>query len=850
MEVSKVSDQVESALVASGQSQAFTFAQTPEAFKVFFASLYKNPLYAMVREALCNAWDSHIANGTTSTPIKVTIDEGHLVIEDSGTGIPHAKMGEVYCTIGNSTKKNDGRQTGGFGYGCKSPYAYTDNFEVTAYHGGVRTIYRMLRSDPNKDGFPSFTPIVSLPTVRTGLTLRIPVPENTIRNIHSIIREVVFLGSISCDMDGEILPMLDMSMEENSFAFVPQYATGMTNTRSIYVRYGNVVYPLSDHEEYREDFELVEDLLDHVSGRCNYNLILQAKPDSLAITPSREEMSMQDITVKAVQGLFDEFFAKVPEDLDKEIKAVTDVLYAERKELPIFEEIYQANIALALTPDLSREWNSAPDSNNVSFRHLALSSVLAESRITYKFFHPYIEDLCSRIEALPPQERQMYTSWSDEVKRLMGKSSRTRTRHYIPSGFNVSVRNMVQGLWKKAVIAHINDEDLSKRPLLMMSLRQAVSEPSDARPPYLEIRKLNNVVNPTGALKKTILLTFTKQNTFEIAGARLRQLYGKDFRPEGVLVQVLHKRSREAVKHAVETYTHAGYHVEDLTVSKEADPHHVKKIFVERAEVQKKAEITRLVNKGDAPIFNKQGHVLALSNLLDAQGKVDVTTYRKRAYPAYVAKPKAIVQIALNKDTPKATIKCEATGTVFSSIVADLAEVYGNEVGIVMTQPQYLKAKTEMTFSELVAKDTDAYIKKSAWFKARAAHAVSRIHVMDIRDWPFYTRVLQRMVDGDKTFLYLFDVKKVERPEREQSPIANIAKYRMDTDTSKVYDQMKKSAKPYPFIDRLVKKWKKCVPVQDGVISVYIDTMASIQNKETLECNRRVLRALAKITKE
>jgi len=39
-------------------------------------------------------------------------------------------MGPLYGTYGGSDKKNNGTETGGFGLGCKSPFAYGDHFEV------------------------------------------------------------------------------------------------------------------------------------------------------------------------------------------------------------------------------------------------------------------------------------------------------------------------------------------------------------------------------------------------------------------------------------------------------------------------------------------------------------------------------------------------------------------------------------------------------------------------------------------------------------------------------------------------------------------------------------------------
>jgi hypothetical protein len=44
------------------------------------------------------------------------------------------------------------------GLGCKSPFAYTDNFQVTLFCDGVRTIYNMSKSSAAVGGKPSIVP--------------------------------------------------------------------------------------------------------------------------------------------------------------------------------------------------------------------------------------------------------------------------------------------------------------------------------------------------------------------------------------------------------------------------------------------------------------------------------------------------------------------------------------------------------------------------------------------------------------------------------------------------------------------------------------------------------------------
>ena len=140
MQVSNVQDHVTHAVIGGKATIEFGISSSAEFFHILSSTLYSDQLLAVVREVMCNAWDAHIHAERTSTPIKVTVSDTEFKVEDSGFGIPHGDIGLIYGTYGNSTKKNDGQQTGGFGLGCKAPFAYTDHFEVQSSNDGVRTI--------------------------------------------------------------------------------------------------------------------------------------------------------------------------------------------------------------------------------------------------------------------------------------------------------------------------------------------------------------------------------------------------------------------------------------------------------------------------------------------------------------------------------------------------------------------------------------------------------------------------------------------------------------------------------------------------------------------------------------
>lgn len=314
MQVSQISDNINHAVIGGKGSADFGISDSPEFFAILSSALYKHPKLAMVRETICNAWDAHIASGKTDTPIEVSLKEGNLIIKDYGTGIDDVNIVPIYGIYGASTKKKDGRQTGGFGLGCKSPFAYTEHFEVISCHNGKRTIYRMSRSSAEANGKPSISTIATFPTKETGITVSIPMKPTLgeYDDLKRMILEVIYNGDILAKFNDELVTdTLQMDKAEHGFILhrgveTPNAGAIFRGYQRIFIRYGNVIYPLESFPAYSELYTRVNYLVGNWYGA---KLVLQAKPDSISIAPSRENLSMSDLTITTVKELLENFTA-------------------------------------------------------------------------------------------------------------------------------------------------------------------------------------------------------------------------------------------------------------------------------------------------------------------------------------------------------------------------------------------------------------------------------------------------------------------------------------------------------------------------------------------------------------
>jgi hypothetical protein len=157
----------------------FKIEISAHAFSTLSKGLYSNPFRAIVRELCCNAWDSHVAAGTTDKAFELYLPN-HLApvfkIRDFGVGLSEEGIRSVYTTYFKTTKLQSDNQTGCFGLGSKSPYAYTKKFTVISYFNGVMYHYSAII---NERGYPQIMKMTEEETSEpNGLEVSFNVQEN------------------------------------------------------------------------------------------------------------------------------------------------------------------------------------------------------------------------------------------------------------------------------------------------------------------------------------------------------------------------------------------------------------------------------------------------------------------------------------------------------------------------------------------------------------------------------------------------------------------------------------------------------------------------------------------------
>lgn len=266
----------------------FTIAASAKAFKILSSSLYKNKIRAIVRELTCNAVDAHrMVNNTEPFNIQVPSKFNmQFIIRDFGPGMSDDHIQELYTTYFGSTKAESNDFIGGLGLGSKSPFSYTDIFSIKSYFGGKIRGYSAMLDNGEPVLRPTFVTDMS-DSDKTGIEVIVPVKEADIKRWEDEIRYVLrpFQENYNVGIDINTFP--------NEKVF--KLKTSHEGVNHIYAVYGNIVYPLDTVPG-----------LEYEWLKTGQSIFFQFEMGTLDIQPSREELSLDDATIKHIQNVVNE----------------------------------------------------------------------------------------------------------------------------------------------------------------------------------------------------------------------------------------------------------------------------------------------------------------------------------------------------------------------------------------------------------------------------------------------------------------------------------------------------------------------------------------------------------------
>ena len=294
------------------QGSTFSIKASPVAFDILSSKLYSNPVLAVVRELLTNAYDSQAAAGNADKAIDVVFPSAidtEFSIRDYGTGLSKEDVMTLYTTFFSSTKSNSNDFTGGFGLGSKTPFAYTSSFTVTSFFNGTKYVFLATK----KDGYPSILPIGEEPTNEpNGLYIRIPVNKDngTMANsefFKEAEKYLYFIPEIKVNSNKELIRVQPFLEQDNIRLYKMFRQHGYYHwqlSKGVFIKQGQNVYQIDnyiDSSGYRRELSEILDMVD---------IVYEVPIGTLAITPSREQLSNDESNKAKLKEIIEDLIAK------------------------------------------------------------------------------------------------------------------------------------------------------------------------------------------------------------------------------------------------------------------------------------------------------------------------------------------------------------------------------------------------------------------------------------------------------------------------------------------------------------------------------------------------------------
>ena len=284
-------------------------------FNVLRNQLYSDKVLAVIREYSCNAVDAHTEVGKKDVPIEVTLPNAlmlELKVRDFGRGLTEKEIGEIYAMYGESTKRGTNEQIGQLGLGCKSAFAYGDNFVINSFTQGTKTSYNAF-IDPSQVGRISKLSEESTDE-ENGIEIVIPVKRE---DCDEFYRKAVNLFAYF-EVKPKVNGVDSAKFEEDSGkggVLVEGDSWKVYRHGDPVAVMGNIAYPLDNyaldiHQSYgRNNSQDKDHLRYHL---LDSSVLLKFDIGDLEISASREALQYTDFTKKNIIEKLDEVLKDIP----------------------------------------------------------------------------------------------------------------------------------------------------------------------------------------------------------------------------------------------------------------------------------------------------------------------------------------------------------------------------------------------------------------------------------------------------------------------------------------------------------------------------------------------------------
>ena len=304
-------------IVGSKETRNLTIEANGKAFKELISGIYSDKAYAIARETMANCVDSHVQAGTPERAFDIRIPttfEPEYLIRDYGVSMTHETVMTLYSTLFRSTKDDpnsdeSNKFVGKFGLGSKSPFSYTDAFQLTAFLDGECRVYDIYFNG----GIPQIALFASTETDEpNGIQITFPVdPKDCPDFERAIVRACEGLPVLP-NFIGKTprIPTRSVVRQGSRWKLLDSTATGSAEAKQ-----GTVLYPLNKHA--------VIDCPVSLFPLFDLTIHLDFPIGELDVTTSREALSYDASTSANIVRAFEELRQELRDEVVTQLRAAT-----------------------------------------------------------------------------------------------------------------------------------------------------------------------------------------------------------------------------------------------------------------------------------------------------------------------------------------------------------------------------------------------------------------------------------------------------------------------------------------------------------------------------------------------
>lgn len=304
-----------------------------KAFEILFKNVYSDPIKAILRELGTNAYDSHVEAGNVDQPFDIhlpTVINPLFYIRDYGVGLNGDELKNIYRVVFKSTKTSSNEQIGCFGLGCKTPFAYTDNYLIESFKDGKRYACNAFYNNTSKPAL-AFTVDGEPTTEPNGLKVTLIVKAGDISTWYDRAKEVYRYFKVKPNFLGQSIKIEPI-----------KYIMSGTNwSLRSGDSYGNShICAIMGQIPYRINVSSVKGLLEKEKILANCGIDIFFNIGDLAVEANREGIHLNDRSCLAIQTKLSSIIKELSKQIEDSVKSESCLWDASLKAKSIFSNFY------------------------------------------------------------------------------------------------------------------------------------------------------------------------------------------------------------------------------------------------------------------------------------------------------------------------------------------------------------------------------------------------------------------------------------------------------------------------------------------------------------------------------